>query len=512
MAENINNLYPAGSNVNKDDLRKNLGNFTNVQGYGSPSDGSGDAAPGFVAAAADTPDSAIFVPSGTYQIDTDFTMVAGTVPLFSASARMRLANGTFTRFQGGMFSLSAQEIFVNETSPYESPGDITISAGRVSPSWWGITNATPIDATVSSGSVAFNASVLRLDTEAQVSVDDLDNITGGTTDGQRVFLVLRDPAREVVLKHGTGNLQLQEDTDFTLSDVRIGAVLEYNATDSNWHSTAYILNPAAIELDNTASDLGSAALRDVGTGVGNLVLFENFGEPAGDNYANQTQAEAGTRSDLVMSPLRTAQAIAALVGSGSDMTRAVFNSSGTWTVPSGITTAYIILIGGGGGGGGHQGTSGAGGGGGAGAYALAFITGITPGSNVSITVGSGGNGGGINGGGGNGGTSSYGSILSAGGGRGGTASTGAGGAAGSTTIGNADRVTLMSVDHVFNGANDSGDNGGRGGSLEPYGTGGNGATSGGGGSASGIGAGGGGGAVGSTVGGSGRLGQVYIIY
>jgi hypothetical protein len=108
----------------------------------------------------------------------------------------------------------------------------------------------------------------------------------------------------------------------------------------------------------------------------------------------------------------------------------VFTSSGTYTVPAGVNSAKVTVIGGGGNGGsasssaGSRGSivssfSGAGGGGG---VAISYITGLTPGSTVSVTVG------------GAAGTSSFGAFCSAtGGGNGGNTTggtTSAGGAGG----------------------------------------------------------------------------------
>ena len=83
----------------------------------------------------------------------------------------------------------------------------------------------------------------------------------------------------------------------------------------------------------------------------------------------------------------------------------VFNASGTFTVPVGITKAKVTVVGGGGTGGrGGSGTNGGGGGGGGGGGASIGIVTLTPSSNISITVGGGG------------GTSSFGSLISASGG------------------------------------------------------------------------------------------------
>ena len=105
----------------------------------------------------------------------------------------------------------------------------------------------------------------------------------------------------------------------------------------------------------------------------------------------------------------------------------IFTSSGTFTVPAGVTEVYVSMCGGGGGGGGGGSNSKGGPGGGAGAYFKKPVT-VTPGATYTITVGAGGAGGAgsttVNGQPGQaGGTSSFGSLLSATGGGGGGGAT-----------------------------------------------------------------------------------------
>ncbi|HOM91004.1 MAG TPA: hypothetical protein PKW65_09780, partial [Bacteroidia bacterium] len=96
-----------------------------------------------------------------------------------------------------------------------------------------------------------------------------------------------------------------------------------------------------------------------------------------------------------------------------------FTSSGTFTVPAGVTTVQVEAWGGGGAGGGVA--SGflppnrAGGGGGGGAYLKNTSVTVIPGSTVTITVGAGGTG--VNGAdGNNGGASSFGGLVTVSGG------------------------------------------------------------------------------------------------
>lgn len=98
----------------------------------------------------------------------------------------------------------------------------------------------------------------------------------------------------------------------------------------------------------------------------------------------------------------------------------VFNASGTFTVPAGVTKVFVEVWGGGGGGGRGSVMGSSGGGGGAGGYGKGFYT-VTPAQAVVVTVGAAGGGQATTGQiyGGSGATSSFGAFLSCTGGAGG---------------------------------------------------------------------------------------------
>jgi hypothetical protein len=77
---------------------------------------------------------------------------------------------------------------------------------------------------------------------------------------------------------------------------------------------------------------------------------------------------------------------AAVVGGLPGGQGQAFTSSGTFTIPTGITAIKMTIVGGGGAGGStsSSGTQGGGGGGGA---AIKFLTGLTPGNTLTVTVG-----------------------------------------------------------------------------------------------------------------------------
>lgn len=73
----------------------------------------------------------------------------------------------------------------------------------------------------------------------------------------------------------------------------------------------------------------------------------------------------------------------------------VFTGNGTFTIPSGVTALKLTVVGGGGNGGNATSSpcnSAMGGTGGAGGTAIKFLTGLTPGNTLTVTVGGGGGG------------------------------------------------------------------------------------------------------------------------
>jgi hypothetical protein len=125
------------------------------------------------------------------------------------------------------------------------------------------------------------------------------------------------------------------------------------------------------------------------------------------------------------------------------LTGQVFSSNGTYTIPSGVTRIKVSCYGGGGSGAGSNPELGSGGAGGSGAYSVKYLTGLTPGNTLSVTVGAGGAASGSTSSGNSGGTSSVASgtqsitTISGGGGGGGNYN-GSGGSAGSASGGDLD--------------------------------------------------------------------------
>jgi hypothetical protein len=244
------------------------------------------------------------------------------------------------------------------------------------------------------------------------------------------------------------------------------------------------------------SGLQATPAVDVGW-VGLYVITVNYGQAAIHNAAISTYVGApfiGYKLPSLRPGFSTVQ---------------VFNASGTFIVPNGVTTLQAHVIGGGGGAGYHSTMPG--GGGGAGGSAVGIVTGLMPGQSIPVTVGAGGAGLPTPANGNNGQTSSFGSYVAAtggGGGGGGTATqfAMAGGAGGIGVGGQYNFGGSMGTDSIVVACR-GGDGGGPGlgkGSSGPQ----NGFT------ATGYGGGGGGGGCttsGSPVGSAGGAGAVGIV-
>jgi hypothetical protein len=171
-----------------------------------------------------------------------------------------------------------------------------------------------------------------------------------------------------------------------------------------------------------------------------------------NSYSDITGVTAGTYGSNTQIPQVTINAkgrvtSATALSLFTAQNTVVFTSSGTWTVPQGVTTILVSGCAGGGGGGGGgasnstSGGAGSGGGGGAGQSVIKKTISVTPGSTITVTIGAGGSagsGGAANGGsggnGGNGGNTTLvtGSttLLSLTAGSGGSGGSGGGGAGG----------------------------------------------------------------------------------
>ncbi len=142
----------------------------------------------------------------------------------------------------------------------------------------------------------------------------------------------------------------------------------------------------------SAGAAASTALKVSATGTAflNAILDPAGGNTASINgivpaIASQAQAQAGTDNTALMTPLRTAEAIAALAAGQSLQ---VFTATGTYTPTAGYSKALVIATGGGQRGGSVTG-GGVGDGGDAGTTVISLLD-ISSGASIAIAVGAAG--------------------------------------------------------------------------------------------------------------------------
>lgn len=138
-----------------------------------------------------------------------------------------------------------------------------------------------------------------------------------------------------------------------------------------------------------ANVTGTVAVANGGTGRNTLTANNVL---LGNGTTAVNFVAPGTNGNVLTSNGTTwvSQAPSGGGGSYAGLRSTRFTGNGTFTIPTGITQVKVTVVGGGGGGGGSDGSSNGGRGGGGGGTALRWLTGLTPGATLAVTVGGGG--------------------------------------------------------------------------------------------------------------------------
>ena len=143
--------------------------------------------------------------------------------------------------------------------------------------------------TISSGSITYSGVFIEVDTESAASTDDLDTISGGS-EGDVLIITSAADARNVVLKHGTGNLDLNG-IDATLNYGSDKVVLMYH--NSQWELVSRTIND---DFAATKSSTGHSYLPN------GLILQWGIASAVGANSTSvETLSTSYTTSHLAAS-------------------------------------------------------------------------------------------------------------------------------------------------------------------------------------------------------------------
>jgi len=99
-------------------------------------------------------------------------------------------------------------------------------------------NTQPNAATISGGEITYTGAYMVIDTEGGAATDDLETINGGS-DGDILILRSTNNARDITIKHGTGNIILKplgQDTLLNFENDRI--VLQYKQSNDLWEEVS----------------------------------------------------------------------------------------------------------------------------------------------------------------------------------------------------------------------------------------------------------------------------------
>jgi hypothetical protein len=93
--------------------------------------------------------------------------------------------------------------------------------------------ATATLLTIAAGSITVTQNYHRVDTESSAATDNLDTITAGA-EGQVLFLRQNNSARDVVIRHASGNIVCAGGANVTLSTTADLVMLMYDAVIASW--------------------------------------------------------------------------------------------------------------------------------------------------------------------------------------------------------------------------------------------------------------------------------------
>ena len=156
----------------------------------------------------------------------------GIVTITSTSSIDGDANITLNRNEGVRVTSDGTTYFTSRGQPKENylrdGGELTISSGAVT---------------------IGEFSHYTIDTEADAATDDLDTISS-PLDGKIVVIAAEDGARDVVVKHNTGNIFNPSTADMTLNDEFKNITLRFETALSKWivTSTAGLNPPPTIQV------------------------------------------------------------------------------------------------------------------------------------------------------------------------------------------------------------------------------------------------------------------------
>lgn len=177
------------------------------------------------------------------------------------------------------------------TDPAGSATDTKTRLSRSLSAAGNVQLAAPTTLTISSGEVTVTQNYHVIDTEASGAADDLDTVSGGA-DGMIVIFRQAADARDVTIKHATGNIYTTSGADYVLSSSKQALMLIYDNTLSVWiafdaHAPITVTDTSTIDFTLTGQALTASVIPG---GIAHNDLASKQGGTAGE-YNHLTNAQ-----------------------------------------------------------------------------------------------------------------------------------------------------------------------------------------------------------------------------
>jgi len=272
-------------------------------------------------------DIAAFATISTYPTYIRFSFICHFTCIAAPNARLNaLAAKNLVKSDGanGYIALEATDIIADKEYVAIYNEDISTTEIIIeNPENYSVQSGATQTKIIAAGvlTVNKNYSSYAVDTEAAAATDDLDTITGGE-DGQIIFLNNTNNARNVILKHATGNIWNPNLTNITLDVTTDLMSLRYSSVLGYW----------VIQSISTVSNFLNSKTTNGYTYLPNG-LIEQFG------FVNNTTAGATTNFPIIF-PNACLGVYGLALANNNNTNRYVvsFNTSGfTWGT-SGVGT------------------------------------------------------------------------------------------------------------------------------------------------------------------------------
>lgn len=164
--------------------------------------------------------------------------------------------------------------------------------------------------------VAETESRVIIDTEGAASSDTLTTITGGY-DGQLLVLEPANASREIVVQHGTGNINTADNRSFVMNGLAARLLLQYDSGMSKWVQVAASTGKAGYTRINLGGQTELTIASGVITPISSFHSVDTEGDASTDDLDTVTGASQFDAWVLTLKAANSARTVVLKDGTGN---------------------------------------------------------------------------------------------------------------------------------------------------------------------------------------------------